>query len=266
MKLSCSSLVSSIHLMEEAVSNLEVRVNQSLEGNLPMDTFVNLRRYLISFSSVADICPLPHLLKTQTDSLIELTLKQLFQDDSDFGVMLKDRVSLECMKNVSATMVQNFFNEMHQSLGRQLHDLGLFVQSTKLASHVLTAIRHHHLSESCTTAITRMQYCSLCGAYGRFSPCLYMCINTLRGCFADLAELHVHFHRFTMNLRSLSRSLIMELKPDTFTNDHLTHFVSIVDHLQNKEGDLREQVSQLREDLSLGLMWLHSIKKQLFSF
>ena len=235
--------------MGEVVRNLEVKANLSLDGTLPIGTFADLGRYLISFSGVADICPLPHLLTTQTQILIELKLKQLFKDDSDFGIMLKDSVSLQCMKNVSATMTQNIFKELHESLQRQLHDFGLFVQSTKLARNVLNVIRHHHLSESCITAITRMQYCSLCGAYGRFSPCRFMCINTLRGCFADLAELHEHFHRLTSFLRSLSTSLIAELKPETFINANLRHLVLIVDHLQEKEGALREQVSHYKEDL-----------------
>lgn len=229
--------------MGEAVRGLEVRVNQSLGGSLPTGTFTDLGRYLVSFSGIADTCPLPQLLKEQTDNLIELTLMELFKDDSNFGIMLGDPVSMECMRNASTTLVQKYITELRGSLERQLHDLGLFVRSTKLASHVLNVIRHHHFSESCTTAITRMQYCALCGSYGRFSPCLYMCINTLRGCFADLVELHVPFHRFTLLLRSLSKSLVAELTPDTFISAHLSQFVTIVEHLQEKEGTLREQVS-----------------------
>lgn len=235
---------SSIEVMGEVVSNLEVKVNQSLGGTLPTGTFTNLRRYLIFFSGIADTCPLPQLLREQTQTIIELALTQLFKDDTDFGTMIEDPVSMECMKNVSSTLVQSYHMELRGSLEKQLHDLGLFVRATKLASHVLNVIRRYHLSESCTTAITRMQYCALCGSYGRFSPCLYMCINTLRGCFADLAELHAPFHRFTSLLRTLTKSLISDLKPDAFINAHLGLFASMVNHLQDKEGMLREQVSQ----------------------
>ena len=240
---SISSPESSMKIMGQAMSNFEARLNQSLVGTLPIGTFTNLVRYLISFSVTAETCPLPNLLETQTQTLLELTLKQLFKKDGDLGVMLEDPVSLQCMTNASFTLVQDFFNELYTSLERQLHDLGLFVQATQLASHTLDQIRHHPFSESCTIAITRMQYCALCGSYKRFRPCRHMCVNTLRGCFADLAELHLHFQHFTTLLRSLSKSLIAELKPDVFTNTHLSHFVSMVDYLRDNNGVVREQVS-----------------------
>lgn len=232
-----------IEIMGQLVRELEVRVNQSLNWTLPLDTFKSLRNFLISFSSVPNICPLPQLLETQTQTLIRLTLDSMFEGDEAYQNISAYPAAVKCMTNISTQLIQNHHKRITSALERQLQDLTLFSHSMKLTHEVLNAIRHHKLSRSCVTAITRMTYCGTCGGYGNFKPCLFMCINTLRGCFADLAEIQPDFVGLTAALRSLSKDLVKQLAPLSFVSSYLNQFVMMIEELRDQEDVLREAVS-----------------------
>ena len=236
------------------MKNLEIRVNESLEGSLPEDTFANLTLYLSYFSAIADTCPLQQLVKDQLESLVKVALGQIFANNDEFSGMLEDPISNDCMKNTTMELVKDYYLDILSSMQKQLHDLGQFVRALKMAGHALNVIRSHALSESCITGIIRMQYCSMCGGYGRFSPCLNLCVNTLRGCFADLAEIHGPFKHFTTLLRTLSKGLIEDFKPDNFVDKYLKHFVGVVNYLKQNQDALEERVSVLHS-VCMPLPW-----------
>lgn len=227
--------------------DFETRVNQSLGWTLNSGPFNDLRNFLITFTSVPDICPLPDLLFSQTRMVIELALYRIFMSDSEFGYMLEDPVSLDCMRNASFPLVEKFHKELKTSLERKLYDMSVLVSSFKLASHILEKIQAYYLHPSCVVALTRMNYCPLCAGYSRFSPCIYLCINTLRGCFADVAELHPTYTEFITSLRVLAHELLEEFTPTAFITDHLNYFVEMINELLEKEDVLREAVSNLAE-------------------
>ena len=231
-----------IEIIQEVIKEVELRVNESLGLTLPKDTFENLSRYLISFSSVPDICPLPRLVNAQTRTLIKLTLFKMFGNDRDLSQLFENPTSLECMKNNSFLLIEKYHKEILSSLERELHTMGVLVRSLKMAHQFQNRIQFHTFSRSCITAITRMRYCAVCGGSGKFSPCLYTCLNTLQGCFVDLVEMHGDFVQFTSALRTLSRSLIAEFTQEKFIDGYLGHFVSIVDELRGKEDLLKEIV------------------------
>ena len=221
------------------MQELQVRINQSLDWTLPSDTFKNLTNYLISFSSVPNICPLRGLVEAQTKTLVRLTLENIFKND----IAVLGNSVLDCMANISMPLIEKYHNDIVNSIETQLYEMGVLIQSLKLAHYIFITIKSYSLSHSCISAITRMKYCAMCGGYDRFSPCLYMCLNTLQGCFADLAELHSGFIALVTNLRVLSQNLVAELRPEAFIDSHLSHFVSIVERLKEKEDYLIEVVS-----------------------
>ena len=167
----------------------------------------------------------------------------MFKDDNEVGYMLEDPVSFDCMKNVSYTFVKKHEKNIVNSLENQLQEIGVLVKSLDLAHRVITKIRKHQLSGACLTAITRMKYCAWCGGFDVFRPCKSLCLNTLKGCFADLPELHSDFNAFTSSLRLLSQGLITELEQSVFIESHFIQFVSIIDELRNREEILRDDVS-----------------------
>ena len=223
--------------------NLENRLNQSLEGTLPANSLTDLTRYLSYFTAVADTCPLEQILQQQLQGLMDITLRYIFSDNEELMGLLDDSISLECMRNTTLELIKDYHSDVLPPMERQLHDLGQFVRALKYADYVRNMIRLHDFSDSCMTALVRMQYCSVCGGYGRFRPCLNLCMNTLRGCFADVVEVQQPFLKFTKLLRTLSVSIINDFKPDRFVDKNLKQLVGMVEYLKENENALEKKVS-----------------------
>lgn len=241
--LFCILIGSLTHIINDILEELEVRISQSLGWTLPDGIFQPLGKYLISFASAPNICQLPDVLQTQIEDLIELTLNGIFEGDMLYNNITEDPLSKNCILNVSASLVRDHQKRISSSLERLLQDLSIFTQSLRLSDKVLSTIRRYTFSDPCISALTRMSYCSRCGGYSDFKPCLFYCINTLTGCFADLAEIKANFSGLLSGLRTLSRDLMRELEPGNFQNSYLTPFVSMAEELQGRRGELREAVS-----------------------
>ena len=229
--------------MKQLLAELEDEIGLIVGRPLPQGTFTPLGNLLISFASAPDICHLPHVLQAQIDTLVELTLESIFEGDEIYGNITMEPASFECILNVSASLLTTQRHAVTSSLSRLLQDLSLFSQSLRLAQDVLSTIRHYTLSEQCVNAVTRMSYCPLCGGYGSFKPCLFFCINTLNGCFADLAEISGNFTGLLTRLRTLSEDLVRELEVDNFKKAYLRQFVLMVRELQDKREVLSNAVS-----------------------
>lgn len=234
---------SSLRIIRSLVRTLEERLNLTLEGALPLDTFKALSNYLISSTMVPNICPLPDLLDKLTQTLVELVLNNTFAEDEEYSFILRDSDAMKCVVNTSTMLIEDHQTRIMQAMLKHLADLRLFSQSLTLSHEVMDTIRHYSLSQPCVIAITRMRHCSICGGYGNFKPCLYKCINTMHGCFADLAEIHGDFSGLLASLRTLSVELIAEMAPETFDKSYLNNFVLMVQELGAQKESIKEIVS-----------------------
>lgn len=240
------------------MQELEVRVNHSLAMTLPLDTFRDLSNFLASFSSAPDICRLPDLLDSQMQTLVDLVLTKMLQDDEDYSDMLEDPVSMACARNISGSLIQVHQRRIMNVMQKHLLDLSLLSRFFQQAYETTNVMRQYTFSRSCVTAITRMRYCPLCGGYGDFKPCLFKCINTLRGCFADLAEVQSDFMGLISAARVLSEDVIKEMGPETFEKSYFNQFVLMMEELREKEDYLKETVSTIyTTGLSRGLIYHH---------
>lgn len=229
--------------MRQLLGELEVQISEGAGWTLPSGTFQPLHRYLTSFASAPDICRLPEVLSAQTQTLVQLTLNGLFEGDALYAEISEDPTALNCILNVSSSLISHHYKTVSSSLLRLLEDLSLFSRSLRLTQDVLSTLRSYTLSDQCVSALTRMSYCPRCGGYGDFKPCLFYCLNTLSGCFADLAEISGDFRALLSSLRVLSRDLVRELSQENFGRIHLTPFVAIAQELQQKKEVLSEAVS-----------------------
>jgi len=223
--------------------NLERRLNESLEGTLPGNTLTDLTQYLSYFTAVADSCPLEQILQRQLESLLESTLRFLISDNEELIGLLEDPISLECMRSTTFELIKDYHSDILPPMQRQLHELGQFVRALKYTNYIRSMVRSYNLADSCKAALVRMQYCSVCAGYGRFKPCLSLCVNTLRGCFADMEEVQQMFLKFTKLLRTLSVRLVNDLKPDRFVDKNLKQLLGMVEYLKQNEDALEEKVS-----------------------
>ncbi|XP_032907387.1 glypican-5 isoform X6 [Catharus ustulatus] len=92
-------------------------------------------------------------------------------------------------------------------MGRSLLPSRTFLQALNLGIEVINTTDHLHFSKDCSRALLRMQYCPHCQGLTLSKPCMGYCLNTMRGCLADLAEVDLHWRGYIQSLEELSGAL-----------------------------------------------------------
>ena len=60
------------------------------------------------------------------------------------------------------------------------------------------------LTQSCQDALTRLEFCGHCDGYTDVFPFKGFFFNVMRGCFAHLTEVNLHWNEFIDSLESLT--------------------------------------------------------------
>ncbi|XP_039913096.1 glypican-5 isoform X3 [Hirundo rustica] len=94
-----------------------------------------------------------------------------------------------------------------RQMGRSLLPSRIFLQALNLGIEVINATDHLHFSKACSRALLRMQYCPHCQGLTLSKPCMGYCLNTMRGCLADIAEVDLHWQGYVQSLEQLSGAL-----------------------------------------------------------
>ena len=222
--------------LREVRRQLEIEVNQTLDYHLPKDAFTGLFNYFAEFLYTPDLCPLAGTLQSVLQELFKAVY--IGQGGEDMKIN-PERMS--CFRNASNSFTFLHLQEILTPLERQLYDLKLFVDSLKMAEEIMHTVRGHTFSPSCVNALPRLKYCAYCGGFTRFKPCLFFCLNTLRGCLADVAEIHQDFSQFLTALKTVSRDFSVEWQPEALISNSLHYFVTLSATL--KTTDLRAWVS-----------------------
>lgn len=222
--------------LTEVRRQLEIEVNQTLNYHLPRDAFTSLFNYFAEFLYTPDLCPLAGTLQ----SVIQELFKAVYIGQG--GVDMESSPErMSCFRNASNSFTFLHLQEILTPLERQLYDLKLFVDSLKMAEEIMHTVRGHTFSRSCMNALPRLKYCAYCAGFKRFKPCLFFCLNTLRGCVADVAEIHQDFSHFLTALKTMSRDFALEWQPEAVISNSLHYFVTLSTTL--KTTDLRAWVS-----------------------
>jgi len=54
---------------------------------------------------------------------------------------------------------------------------------------VMQKLMQHSFSQQCRTSLMKLDRCSACAGYASLRPCKSLCVNLLRGCLVDLADM-----------------------------------------------------------------------------
>ncbi|XP_068038541.1 glypican-5 isoform X3 [Anomalospiza imberbis] len=92
-------------------------------------------------------------------------------------------------------------------MGRSLLPSRTFLQALNSGIEVINTTDHLHFSRDCSRALLRMQYCPHCQGLMLSKPCMGYCLNIIRGCLADLAEVDLHWRGYIQSLEELSGAL-----------------------------------------------------------
>lgn len=94
-----------------------------------------------------------------------------------------------------------------EQMGRSLLPSRTFLQALNLGIEVINTTDHLHFSKACSRALLRMQYCPHCQGLTASKPCMSYCLNTMRGCLADVAEVDLHWRGYIHSLEELSGAM-----------------------------------------------------------
>ncbi|XP_041899821.1 glypican-5 isoform X3 [Corvus kubaryi] len=130
-------------------------------------------------------------------------------------------------------------------MGRALLPSRTFLQALNLGIEVINTTDHLHFSKDCSRALLRMQYCPHCQGLTLSKPCMGYCLNIIRGCLADVAEVDLHWRGYIQSLEELSRAM-----SGAYNIEHvLLNFHSLVNdalvQAQINGPELSEQVHKM---------------------
>ena len=220
----------------ETRRQVEIEIREVLESDLKPETLNVLFDFLSRFIHFPNLCPLEGAVEAQMEKIFEIAYiaqGNLMQDSNP--------VWKSCLVNVSRSFIQPYKQAMMPHVERQLADIALFVDALNTFRHMMKVVRDHSFSPTCIATATRLKYCAYCGGYKVFKPCVFLCMNTFRGCAADIAELHPTYTTFVTALRMFSRQLSSELEPKSLIRNCFGQLVTLARDLSRTS--LTERVS-----------------------
>ncbi|XP_061851945.1 glypican-5 isoform X2 [Colius striatus] len=115
----------------------------------------------------------------------------------------------ECLRTARRA-IRPFGNVPRQTIGqmgRSLLSSRTFLQALNLGIEVINTTDHLHFSKDCSKALLRMQYCPHCQGLTSSKPCMGYCLNVIRGCLANMAEVDLHWQMYIQSLEELSSAM-----------------------------------------------------------
>lgn len=118
-----------------------------------------------------------------------------------------------------------------------------YVRALKMVERVIEGVLDLPLSTQCESALMKMTYCSQCAGYnGAVLPCKGLCLNILRGCLVDLAELVEPVREFTTAIVNLKNQLNHPYNPWDQITLLNSYFFTTVTETQQSINDIKENV------------------------
>ncbi|XP_051978284.1 glypican-5-like isoform X1 [Xyrauchen texanus] len=143
------------------------------------------------------------------DKLFPLVYQHLVNPGLGSPVSIWSFDGSECLRatrhdvNPFGSHPQDLFQELFRALaaGRALS------RALAVGGELLNATEMVGLARQCGHALVRMQFCPHCRGLTLIRPCRGLCLNVMRGCLADLAELDGPWRRYVALLEGLSGAL-----------------------------------------------------------
>ena len=120
----------------------------------------------------------------------------------------------QCSYEFFVEIYSQFVNYYYTHLAISLDRLVLYLRALGVSSTVLRSLLSSTPSKPCVSALARISNCSSClDVPGSVEPCNGLCINVLRGCLVDLAELVGPFQEYVNTLVAFTNNLLQDYNP-----------------------------------------------------
>nr|XP_014350455.1 PREDICTED: glypican-5-like [Latimeria chalumnae] len=92
-------------------------------------------------------------------------------------------------------------------LGISLISSRVYLQALNLGIEVINTTDHLQYTKECSRALLKMHYCSHCQGLTLSKPCMGYCLNVMRGCLANMAEIDSHWREYIRSLEELTSAM-----------------------------------------------------------
>ncbi|KAM6442976.1 glypican-5-like isoform 1-T1 [Liasis olivaceus] len=139
------------------------------------------------------------------DSLFPLVYTRLINP----GMTDLSEEYMECLRQTRQDInpFGRYSKEAVTELAKSLRASRTFNQALGMGVEVLNATEHAALTKECIRGLVRMQYCPHCQGLTLIRPCEGYCLNVMRGCFASVSELDVHWREYIYTLEYLTNEM-----------------------------------------------------------
>ncbi|KAK3534622.1 hypothetical protein QTP86_016773 [Hemibagrus guttatus] len=100
------------------------------------------------------------------------------------------------------------------------------------------------LTNECARALLKMQYCPHCQGLTLIRPCPEFCLNVMRGCFANMAELDMPWRHYMAILEDLTQTIVGEHGLELALLGIREHVKKAILHAQQHEARISATVSK----------------------
>ena len=198
-------------------------INETLSTTPPPGTFNDFLVYMSQYLYTSNICQLGNVTTATLQSLFD----EIYQLQGGKSWKNESAQFQACYHHQSNNYLETYNINAFNGLKGILNDLRLFNHAFLLAEQILHTVAGHKYPEECLRALPDLQHCAYCGGYSNPKPCLNFCLNTMRGCFANVAALKSDFNRLTTLLSSYADNIIAaQWQPNTLVDAHLSTFIT----------------------------------------
>ncbi|XP_078266791.1 glypican-5-like isoform X1 [Rhinoraja longicauda] len=98
--------------------------------------------------------------------------------------------------------------KMAAELSRPLQAMKTLLQALSIGNEVINMTENVVFTRECSRALVKMEYCSHCHGLTLIKPCVAYCLNVMRGCLANLADIDPHWRHYISNLDELTSVIL----------------------------------------------------------
>ncbi|XP_039250951.2 glypican-5-like [Styela clava] len=168
------------------------------------------------------------------------------QSDSSYEKCVsKQRSELHPFMDVPTISAANLSSAL--GLAKVLH------QSLAAGAEAANVTESVPMSKSCQRAMLKMQYCSHCYGLTLLKPCMGLCRNVLRGCFAGISELDQYWNYYvnaltdvTERMRSEESKYNLEIALEDFQNKLSSSLSVILENITTLRDTVEEKCKSSR--------------------
>ena len=140
----------------------------------------------------------------------------------------------------SSEEIHTRFVALTRSFNRTLY----YIRALNAAEELLNRVYELEFTPQCKQALAKLTFCAQCGGHSA-RPCAELCLNTLRGCLIDYADLYEPFRRFTLSAIRMKNYLNSNVNPFTHLEQLRTKVFNVIHDTSSDSHNINRNVSPL---------------------